>query len=443
MTNVPTLLLVEGSLSLLESFQESDQQGEDIPFLIKKANSLNEATKLLLEVKIDVILLTLLLPDSEGLDTFIKINEKVPHLPIVILSDKDDEQSALKSVQLGAQDYLVIGQFDIRHLCRALLYAIERNRNQEKIRALAERYSLATLGSKDGFWDWDLQSYQIYLSPRWKEMLGYRQGEVGTDIKEWFGRIHPEDYIHFRQTIDKHLAGAIDHFECEYRILGKGNTYHWMLAKGVAIRDENNAPYRMAGSQTDITQLKIAEEQLRHDALHDPLTGLPTRSYFLRHVDEALKRAAQQSSYLFAVLFLDLDNFKQINDSYGHQIGDELLIITAYRLQACIRTNDIAARLGGDEFVILLDKVESVKMACDVAERIQTSLHMPFSIGLDDLITSASIGVTLYNSKNKRPEDLLHNADKAMYEAKKSGKNRYVLYNQQILANVVESKLIY
>ena len=443
MLNDLTLLLIEENLSTSTTLQELIPRAGKNPFVIRKAENLEQAILCLAEGKIDVILLNLMLPDSKGLDTFITVSEKAPQLPIVILSNQDDENIALKSVQLGAQDYLVKGQFSPRFLIRALLYAIERNRIQEETRALAERYSLAALGSKDGYWDWDLKSYQIYFTPRWKEMLGYSEDEIGTNLNEWFGRIHQEDYIHFRNTIDEHLAGNLEHFECEYRILGKGSTYHWMLAKGVAKRDENNTPYRMAGSQTDITQLKIAEEQLRHDALHDTLTGLPTRSYFLRQVDEAMKRAAMQAGYLFAVLFLDLDNFKQINDSYGHQIGDELLIITAYRLQACIRTNDIAARLGGDEFVILLDKIENVKMACDVAERIQTSLHMPFNIGLNDLITSASIGITLYNTQSKRPEDLLHNADKAMYEAKKSGKNRYVLYNQKILVNVVESKLAF
>src|SRR5712692_3009189 len=213
----------------------------------------------------------------------------------------------------------------------------DRKRAEAALRASEERYALAARGANDGLWDWDLKTDQMYFAPRWKAMLGFDDPEIGTTPEEWFGRVHPEDRVRLRHEIDAHLAGLTPYHEAELRMLHKDGRYRWVLSRGVAVRDEAGKAYRVAGSQSDITERKLAEEQLRHDAFYDPLTGLPNRALFLDHLNGSIARAGRRPGYLFAVLFFDLDRFKNVNDSLGHSVGDQLLIEVAHRLHKCLR----------------------------------------------------------------------------------------------------------
>ena len=434
-----TLLLIEDSPLYTRLLEQILQHEPNNPFSLEHANSLQSGLRRLIHSGIDVILLDLSLPDSAGLYTLSQVQAKAPHLPIVIFSSLDDEQTTVQAIQNGAQDYLVKGQFNGQLLLRSLRYAIERKRIQEALRESEERYTLAARGSNDGLWDWNLRSYSIYFSPRWREMLGYNEDDLGHTPDAWFDLVHVDDYPQLKQAIDGHLSGDSDHLECEYRMLHKGGVYHWMLCRGLAMRNKDDLPYRMAGSQTDITRRKIAEQRLRHDALHDPLTGLSNRSYFLHLLDQIVKRAQRQPQLLFAVLFVDLDHFKQVNDTFGHQIGDQLLNAVAYRLQACVRSHDIVARLGGDEFVILLDSIESAQEAHDIEKRINNTLKLPFKLGSQLIQTSASIGLAMSTCNYERPEDLLHEADTAMYRAKKGQDNRHAPFDIEEVTDVFDT----
>ncbi len=434
-----TLLLIEDSPLYTRLLEQILQHEAKNPFGLEYANSLQGGLRRLAHGGIDVILLDLTLPDSAGLDTLSRVQVKNPHLPIVIFSSLDDEETTVQAIQNGAQDYLVKGQFNGQLLLRSLRYAIERKRIQEALRESEERYTLAARGSNDGLWDWNLRSYSIYFSPRWHEMLGYSEDELGQTPDTWFDLVHADDYPQLRRAIDSHLSGDTDHFECEYRMLHKAGVYHWMLCRGLATRNKDGLPYRMAGSQTDITLRKVAEQRLRHDALHDPLTGLSNRSHFLHLLDQTVKRAQQQSDLLFAILFIDLDDFKQVNDTYGHQVGDQLLNAVAYRLQACVRANDVVARLGGDEFVILLDGLENVQEAREIEKRIYNTLKLPFKLGKHLLHTSASIGLANNSHVYERPEDILHEADTAMYQVKKSLKKHSMLFDKDLITDVLEA----
>lgn len=429
-----TLLLIEDSPLYIRLLEQILQHEPNNPFALEMANTLYSGLRRLTYSGIDVILLDLSLPDCTGLETLQRVQKKAPHLPIVILSSHDDEQLTLQAIHDGAQDYLVKGQFNGQLLIRSLRYAIERKRIQEALRESEERYTLAAHGSNDGLWDWNLRSYKVYYSPRWCEMLGYEEHEMGHTPDTWFDLVHAEDYPQLRRAIDNHLSGNTDHLECEYRMLHKGGTYHWMLCRGLAVRSPDDIPYRIAGSQTDITRRKLAEQRLRHDALHDMLTGLPNRSYFISLLDQAVKRAKRQSGLLFAVLFIDLDRFKQVNDTFGHQIGDQLLNAVAYRLKACVREHDVVGRLGGDEFVVLLDGIENEREPSEVGERIQSALQLPFNLQGKVMQISASIGIRVSGGVLERPEDLLHEADTAMYYAKKGGKARQVRFDESLLA---------
>ncbi len=178
-------------------------------------------------------------------------------------------------------------------------------------------------------------------------MLGFRADEIGSSIEEWFSRVHTDDSSGLRKALDAHLAGTEPHFEHEHRIIGKSTVAIWMLARGLAVRDAAGKPTRMAGSLTDITARKRAEEQLLHDALFDALTQLPNRTLFLDHLGLAMEQARRRKSSIVALLFIDLDRFKNINDSLGHTVGDELLVELARRLTQFLRPGDTVARLGG------------------------------------------------------------------------------------------------
>jgi diguanylate cyclase (GGDEF)-like protein/PAS domain S-box-containing protein len=296
------------------------------------------------------------------------------------------------------------------------------------LRESEERYALAMQGSNDGLWDWNLKTNEIYFSSRWKLMLDYRENEMNS-LEDWFSRIHPGDVERIKMEILNHLSELNSKFESEYRILCKGKTYRWMLTRGVILRDESGEAYRIVGSQTDITNRKVTEEQLLHDALHDALTGLPNRVLFMDRLSHAISLAKRRRNYLFAVLFFDLDRFKLINDSLGHSVGDQLLIEIARRMEKYLRVGDTVARLGGDEFTILLEDIKDENVATNIANRLQEELTKPFNLSGNEVFSSASIGITLSTFGYERPEDLLRDADIAMYRAKATGKARYEVFN--------------
>ncbi len=319
----------------------------------------------------------------------------------------------------------------------------QRRRSEEALRKSEERYALAARGASDGLWDWDLDSDRVYYSPRWKEMLGCAEQEIGDVTDEWFARVHPSDLRQLRLDLARHLDGSTAHFETEYRILHSEGKYRWMLCRGLAVRDADGRAHRVAGSQTDITRRKEAEERLLYDALHEPLTSLPNRTMLLDRLDQAIKAMRRHPETMCAILFIDLDRFKIINDSLGHHVGDELLIETAKRLEACFRPSDTVARFGGDEFAILLNDLKTPADAAQAAERVQRALMHPFRINDRELTLSASIGIALTSSEDpgagayEAPEEMLRDADVAMYQAKAQGRARYAVFDASMHSRVV------
>jgi diguanylate cyclase (GGDEF)-like protein/PAS domain S-box-containing protein len=305
------------------------------------------------------------------------------------------------------------------------------------LRESEERYALAARGANDGLWEWDLRTSQVHFSPRWKEMLGYAEDEIGMGLAEWIDRVHPDDRERLEARLAAHHRRLISHFEHEYRIRHKDGSYRWMLCRGLAIWNESGCAVRMAGSQTDVTDRRQFEEQLVHDALHDNLTGLPNRALFIDRLGHALGRMRRNPAYHFAVLFLDLDRFKLINDGLGHAIGDQLLITIAHRLEQCLRPGDTAARLGGDEFTILLDDVGDEQIVRDIADRAQQALSAPIQLGEQNVFTTASIGILLSSVEYESATDMIRDADTAMYRAKLAGKACAVLFDPAMHAQIM------
>jgi len=306
----------------------------------------------------------------------------------------------------------------------------ERQQVEAALKESEERYALAVRGAKDGLWDWNLKTNEVYFSSRWKFLLGKEEREIDNSLDEWFKHIHPEDTERVKVELATHLEGLTLDFESEYRMLHQDGTYRWMLSRGLAVRDANGKASRMAGSQTDITQRKLAEEQLLHDAFHDLLTGLPNRALFMDRLGHAVERVKRHEDSLFAVLFVDLDRFKVVNDSLGHASGDRLLIAVAQRLEHCLRSGDTVARLGGDEFTILLEDIKGIGEAIAVAERIQAELASPFSLSGHEVFITASIGIVLSTTDSEWLEDILRDADTAMYRAKAQGKACYQVFDR-------------
>ena len=293
-----------------------------------------------------------------------------------------------------------------------------------------ERFSLAARGANDGLWDWDLRDGITYFSPRWTMILGLQPDDLVGTMEEWLSRVHPEDIEVLRAELASHRAGGSGHFQHTHRVAHKDGLYRWVLARGLAVRDSQGKAIRIAGSLTDITERKRYEEQLLHDAFHDDLTGLPNRALFLNRLAHSVARARRRPSELFAVLFLDLDGFKVVNDSLGHFLGDELLVEVARRLEQSVRPGDTVARLGGDEFIVLLEDIGEVAEAQVVARRIRESMQPSFNLGGQQVSTSASIGIALSSGSSGRPEDLVRDADTAMYSAKAEGRAQVRIFDR-------------
>ncbi len=386
----------------------------------------------------DIVLLDLKLPDSSGIETFEQTYARAPDVPIVVMTGHDDAQLAFRAVREGAQDYLVKNNVDAPLLNRSIRYAIERKHYEEALRVSEERYALAISGANDGLWDWDLEEDRIHYSTRWKEMIGYDEDELSIHPEEWFSRVHPDEVARLKQEISDHLSGRSLHFKHEHRMRHRDGSYRWMLSRGIAVRGASGRPCRMAGSLTDINARKMTEQQLLHDAMHDALTDLPNWALFMDRLGVAIAQCKRRDDHQFAVLFLDLDRFKNINDSLGHAVGDLLLISIARRFRAFLRPGDTVARLGGDEFAILADAIESPSDATRIAERINEELGRPFDLQGHEVFTSASIGLALSSTGYDRPEKVLRDADTAMYRAKSLGKARHAIFDQDMHRRAVE-----
>ena len=248
----------------------------------------------------------------------------------------------------------------------------ERNRAAEALRSSEERYALAAQSTNDGIFDWDLRKEEIYYSPRWKSMLGYAENDIVGMPDEWFMLVHPDDSQNLKAQVARHLKGQLPVLEGEYRIRRRDGQYVWMLARAVAVRDAKGVAIRLVGSQSDISEQKAVEDQLLHEAFHDALTGLPNRVLFVDRLGVLIDRARHgKSPKHFAVLFVDVDRFKYINDSLGHLAGDEFLMEVGRRLQTCVGERDTLARYGGDEFTILLDQMSGAWAVQAFCEKLQ------------------------------------------------------------------------
>lgn len=320
----------------------------------------------------------------------------------------------------------------------ALREEVEMHRRAvEALRMSEERYALAARGANDGLWDWNLSSGVVYYSERWAEMVGEMSRPVAPNAEEWFSRVHLSDLPQLKVDIAAQAAGARSHFLSEHRLRHSDGYFIWVLCRGIVVRDTEGRAVRIAGSMTDITARKDLEERLRREAQFDTLTALPNRGYATDLLRRAIARAKRNKDQQFAVLFLDCDRFKMVNDSLGHHAGDAMLRLVAGRLSACVRPGDVVARIGGDEFVVILEGVRDEEEAVSVAQRIQDALALPFFLDGRELFMSVSVGIAMNQPNVDRPEDYLRDADLAMYRAKTGGRARHEIFRPDMRTGAV------
>jgi diguanylate cyclase (GGDEF)-like protein/PAS domain S-box-containing protein len=305
----------------------------------------------------------------------------------------------------------------------------ERKRAEEALIASEQRFRLLGEGILHQVWTAQPDGRLDYVNHKTAEYFGR---EVEQLIGEnWQDVIHPEDLPECLRRWSHSLETGAP-YEVEFRLQRKDGQYRWHLARATAGRDADGVIVKWFGTNTEVHEQKNAEAKLNHYAKHDALTNLANRPEFMNQLSAAIKQAEREPGSQFAVLFLDLDRFKVINDSLGHAVGDKLLVAIAERIRACVRPRDVVARLGGDEFTVLLNKAGSRDDVVSVAERIQRSLSDPFKLGNYEIFTSASIGVIMSDETRRTPEEYLRDADTAMYRAKESGKARYEIFDREM-----------
>lgn len=309
-----------------------------------------------------------------------------------------------------------------------LSFALDSHDRDVAARESAMRLALAAQSGKVGFWDWDLQSDTMFYSDEWKRQLGYEPHELTDSADEWRSRVHPEDARATGEAIRDFIENPRDDHAMELRLRHRDGSYRWTLAHASLLRDAQGKPVRMLGSQIDITERKQAESRIAYLATHDDLTGLPNRALVRDRIAQGITHARRAGRAL-AILVIDLDRFKAINDGYGHPFGDALLRAAGQRLEQATREGDTVARSGGDEFVLLLSDLQKSSDVYAVTQKILDSFALPLRVDGREVYVTVSVGASVYPQNGEDAQSLIANADVAMYRAKGRGGNSYQFFN--------------
>jgi len=416
----------------------------DGPFDIIRADSLAEGLRQLATETINIILVDLRLHDSQGLATFDRLFAAAPDTPVMILAAREEEDQAIEAVQRGAQGYLSKGYFGLALIPQALRNIIHRRAVEAALFVERERGRVILESIGEGVISTDLDGNLAYLNAVASRMTGWSRDEAAgrkfndvAVIIDSGSRIPITDHLQTAIRQNKEVRGTAD-----VLLLHRNGSETAIDLTIAPVREHNG---RLSGAVVVLHDAREAQaatlSKVTFLAEHDALTGLPNRLLLRARLDHAIVTAAAHQSEL-AVLFLDLDNFKNINDSLGHAVGDLLLQSVAQRLSDCTRTRDTIARQGGDEFIIVMPLEKHTEGAAPAAEKILLQVAQPHHIDGHMLHISASIGISTYPLDGRDAETLLKNADTAMFHGKKSGRNTYQFFNAEMNVRAVERQLI-
>ncbi len=384
---------------------------------------------------------------QEYTPTLDNVQQFFPPSSLQRLSDaveNDDRQGNPMTMELelvtahGRQIWVSVVRIDtyeqgrLTRCTSALQDITERKLAQSALRESEARWKLALESTGDGMWDWDIPSGVERISPRGWEMYGFVADTIADSAFGLNLMTHPDDRPAMLRDRQAHLDGRTPTYVSEHRIQCKDGSWKWILSRGMVIsRDTDSQPLRMIGTHTDITNRKNAEALVWQQANFDALTGLPNRRMLRDRLEREIKKVDRDGKQL-AILFVDLDHFKEVNDTLGHDAGDQLLVEAARRISGCVRESDTVARMGGDEFTLVLSELDETGQLDRVLREVLAAMAALFQLGNEQVYISASIGITLYPSDGSGVETLFKNADQALYEAKGAGRNRFSFFTSAL-----------
>jgi len=436
-----TVLLIENDAEQTRMIRAMfDDQGSH-SFKLAHVECFGDAETYLAGHPVDIVMPDLASTDPEPLEAVKRIRATAPHVSIVLLSSLDDEPKAIRAIHEGAQDYLIKGQIESRKLMRALGNAVERTTNEEILTHEKDRAQSTLNSIADALICTDLAGNITFFNPVASSMVGWPLEEAaGRHLTEVFRIVDATTRKPILDPMAKaaseNLAGNLP-LNC---LLVNRDGHEVFIEDSVApVHDREGAVTGAVIVFRDVSVARAQSEQIAHLAEHDSLTGLPNRLLFSDRVGQAISLARRHGGQA-AVLFLDLDGFKKVNDSHGHTGGDELLKSIAKRLLVCVRTPDTVSRYGGDEFALLLQDLHRPEDAAAAARRILRTLGEVHSVDGRQLHVTASIGVSIYPDDGSDAETLIRNADTAMYWAKKNGSQCFQFYTPELNVCTLESQ---
>lgn len=407
-------------------------------YAVQTASSGREALAMLETQIFELVLLDSMMPEMTGVDLLrlLRSTRSTSELPIIMVTALSDSERVVEALNLGANDYIT-KPIDMPIALARIDAQLARKRSDDALREREQRFALAVEGGNDGMWDWDLVTDRLFVSDRWRSMLGYHSPDDCKASRDWLEIIHPDDRGEFESKLSTYLETGTGEFEAECRMLHADGSLRWMHCRGLARRDSSGKAVRIAGSLSDVTTTRS----------FDPLTRLANRNAFRDRVSAALNAQRRDSSADFAVLLLDLDQFTMVNDRFGHQVGDQLLTDVGRRLVSSLRIStrpspvrpgqDMVARLDGDSFAILLDRVGGQAAAEQVAERLKNELQNAFSVSGHEVFTTATIGVAYSAGDYWNQDEVLRDAGTALHRAKELGSNQLVVFDVVMRAEAV------
>jgi diguanylate cyclase (GGDEF)-like protein/PAS domain S-box-containing protein len=387
---------------------------------VEMASSGEEALGKVAAGAYDLVLLDRSMPRMSGVEVLntLRASATTARLPVIMVTAEAQGMAVTEALEAGANDY-VTKPVDFAVIQARVRAQLDRRHAERRLEESERRYELAAAAARDVLIDYRPVSGDLYVSPQWNLLLGLAPVSVPPGAQDWFSRVHPLDLAHLQSALESQAGGGEDTVDLEYRLRHADGTYRWVRNRSRAVTGAGDET-RITGSLTDITSVKFA----------DPLTGLATRIYLFESLGAAMERSRAGGAD-WAVLFLDLDGFKYVNDSLGHAAGDELLIEVAGRLRRCLpETSDVLiARLGGDEFALLVPGPGRVE-----ARRIVAELAVPFEMPASQVYVTASVGIAAYHARYQSAHEMLRDADTAMYSAKARGKNCFEVFTEEMHA---------